>query len=68
MPSIQQKMRQRILQVKWQVHLQSQRERKKFSEKTKKMKQSVEGAIMRYGVTYKGGLAKYPKQQSGEIG
>ena len=23
---------------------------------------------MRYGVTYKGGLARYPKQQSGEIG
>lgn len=41
---------------------------KKFSEETKKMKQPVEGAIMRYGVTYKGGLAKYPKQQSGEIG
>lgn len=32
------------------------------------MKQPVEGAIMRYGVTYKGGLARYPKQQSGEIG
>lgn len=43
-------------------------EMKKFSEETKKMKQPVEGAIMRYGVTYKGGLAKYPKQQSGEIG
>lgn len=36
-------------------------EMKKFSEKTKKMKQSVEGAIMRYGVTYKGGLAKSSK-------
>lgn len=23
---------------------------------------------MRYGVAYKGGLARYPKQQSGEIG
>lgn len=43
-------------------------EMKKFSEETKKMKQPVEGAIMRYGVTYKGGLARYPKQQSGEIG
>lgn len=43
-------------------------EMKKFSEETKKMKQPVEGAIMRYGVTYKGGLTRYPKQQSGEIG
>ena len=43
-------------------------EMKKFSEETKKMKQPVEGAIMRYGVAYKGGLAKYLKQQSGEIG
>ena len=43
-------------------------EMKKFNEETKKMKQPVEGAIMRYGVTYKGGLARYPKQQSGEIG
>ena len=33
-------------------------EMKKFSEETKKMKQPVEGAIMRYGVTYKGGLAR----------
>ena len=32
------------------------------------LKAPVEGAIARYGVTYKGGISQYPKEKAGEIG
>lgn len=41
---------------------------KTHSEEAKKSKQAVEGAVARYGFTYNGGLAKYPKKKVGEIG
>lgn len=41
---------------------------KQHGDESKKLKAPVEGAIMRYGITYNGGLAKYPKHKSGEIG
>lgn len=39
---------------------------KKHNEETKRLKEAMEGAIIRYGVTYKGGLAEYPKIKVGE--
>lgn len=41
---------------------------KEGAEKSKELKQPVEGAIMRYGVTYLGGLASIPSKKTGEIG
>ena len=41
---------------------------KQYSQDSKEAKAPVEGAIVRYGVIYLGGLAKYPKKQSTEIG
>lgn len=41
---------------------------KRHGDESKKLKAPVEGAIMRYGITYNGGLAEYPKHKSGEIG
>ena len=41
-------------------------EMKKFSEETKKMKQPVEGAIMRYGVTYKADLPNIRNSSPGK--
>lgn len=41
---------------------------KQHSEESKILKEPVEGAITRYGITYNGGLAKYPKLKNGEIG
>lgn len=35
---------------------------------SKELKAPIEGAIIRYGVTYNGGLPQYPKEKSGEIG
>lgn len=39
-----------------------------YSGESKEMKAPVDGAIIRYSVIYLGGLAEYPKKQSGEIG
>ncbi len=39
-----------------------------YTAESKEMKAPVEGAIIRYSVIYLGGLAQYPKKQSGEIG
>ena len=47
---------------------ESSEQMKQHNAESKNMKAPVEGAIIRYGVTYNGGLAKYPKAQSGEIG
>lgn len=41
---------------------------KEASDKSKELKQPVEGAIKRYGVTYLGGLSHLPSKKSGEIG
>lgn len=41
---------------------------KKYNENSKKLKEAMEGALMRYAVVYNGGLAAYPKAKSGEIG
>lgn len=41
---------------------------KQYSDSSKEAKAPVEGAIIRYGVVYLGGLAQYPKKHSGEIG
>ncbi len=41
---------------------------KKQNEASKEAKAPVEGAIIRYGVTYLGGLEQYPKSHLGEIG
>ena len=46
---------------------ESSEQMKQHNAESKNMKAPVEGAIIRYGVTYNGGLAKYPKAQSGEI-
>ena len=47
---------------------ESSEQMKQHNAESKNMKAPVEGAIIRYGVTYNGGLAKYHKAQSGEIG
>ncbi len=44
----------------------SSEQMKKYNEESKKLKEAMEGAIIRYGVTYKGGLAEYPKIKTGE--
>ena len=41
---------------------------KQHNQESKNLKAPIEGAIIRYAVTYNGGLAKYPKSKSGEIG
>ena len=41
---------------------------KQKNEESKEMKAPIEGAIIRYAVVYQGGLEKYPKAKSGEIG
>lgn len=41
---------------------------KQYQGESKELKAPVEGAIIRYGVVYNGGLAQYPKEKSGEIG
>lgn len=41
---------------------------KQHKAESNELKAPVEGAIARYGVTYKGGLAQYPKEKTGEIG
>jgi len=46
----------------------SSEQMKKYNEESKKLKEAMEGAIIRYAVVYNGGLAAYPKAKSGEIG
>jgi hypothetical protein len=41
---------------------------KQYQGESKELKAPVEGAIIRYGVVYNGGLPQYPKEKSGEIG
>ncbi len=41
---------------------------KQYQAESKELKAPLEGAIIRYGVVYLGGLAKYPKEKAGEIG
>ena len=41
---------------------------KQYQGESKELKAPVEGAIIRYGVVYNGGLTQYPKEKSGEIG
>lgn len=41
---------------------------KQQQNESKELKAPVEGAIIRYGVTYHGGLPQYPKEKAGEIG
>lgn len=41
---------------------------KQHKNESDALKAPVEGAIARYGVTYKGGLSQYPKEKTGEIG
>lgn len=45
---------------------ESSEQMKKYNEESKALKEAMEGAIIRYGVTYKGGLAEYPKIKTGE--
>lgn len=47
---------------------ESSEQLKKYNQESKEMKAPLEGAIIRYGVTYNGGLAEYPKAKTGEIG
>lgn len=39
-----------------------------YKEETEALKAPVEGAIIRYEVTYNGGLPQYPKEKAGAIG
>lgn len=41
---------------------------KQYQGESKELKAPVEGAIIRYGVVYNGGLPQYPKEKIGEIG
>lgn len=41
---------------------------KQYQGEAKELKAPVDGAIIRYGVVYNGGLSQYPKEKSGEIG
>ena len=41
---------------------------KQYNEASKEAKAPIEGAIIRYGVIYLGGLVQYPQKQSSEIG
>lgn len=41
---------------------------KRYQGESKELKAPLEGAIIRYGVVYNGGLPQYPKEKSGEIG
>ncbi len=47
---------------------ESSEQMKQHNQESKNLKAPIEGAIIRYAVTYNGGLAKYPKSKSGEIG